>query len=97
MAMKRVFFPKNYKNCLAGAAGGKAPGTPPEMRLSCIDVFSTPPRLDNFWTKKFSILVQTSLNEILVARLQPNNVLFLTVFQTFGFSRKSSVICCACI
>ena len=47
MALKSLFLPKNRKN--HPAAGGSASSV---TRLSCIGLFSTGPKLDNFCAKK---------------------------------------------
>ena len=46
------FLPQNHKN--HSATGGSAPQAPSVIRLSYIDLFSTGPKLDNFWAKKFT-------------------------------------------
>ena len=47
MALKLLLLPQNYKNC--PAPGGSAPHTPSVMRLSCISLFNTGPKLDNWF------------------------------------------------
>ena len=51
MALKLVFLPQTHKNC--PAAGGSVPPGPSVIRLSCISLFSTGPKLENFCAKKF--------------------------------------------
>ena len=51
IALKSLFLLQNHKNC--PAFGGYPPQALSVTRLSCITLFSTGPKLDNFCAKKF--------------------------------------------
>ena len=53
MALKLLFFPAKSQKSPSG--WGLYPQTPTVMRLSCISLFSTGPKLDNFCGKKFTL------------------------------------------
>ena len=51
LALKLLFLEQNYKNC--PAVGGSTNQAPYGKPLSCISLFSTMHKLDNFHAKKF--------------------------------------------
>ena len=73
------------------AAGALPPG-PSVIRLSCIGLFSTGPKLDNFCTKKFTLGSNPlSLNKILAALLV---ALWLQKRANYDRNDVKIAICC---
>ena len=77
MALKSLFLPQNRKN--RPAAGGSAPSV---TRLSCIGLFSTGSKLDNFCAKNIYFWSSPlSLNKTLVMLLLAFTPADISIFQ----------------